>query len=319
MIKKVSIVIPVYNEEASIPFLVEELFRSIGGAEHKSKYHFELIFVDDGSADNSLDVLRKIKDKSAIDKNLEMVIVTLDGNFGQHQAIMAGFSVANGDYMITLDADLQNPPEEILRICAEMDRGFDYVGTIREDRQDKIWRRWLSKINNMIRERITNIKITDQGCMLRGYNKRIVHLMLKTHEWSLYIPALAYSFSQKPTEIRVSHSARNFGESKYSFYKLMRLNFDIMTVYSLIPLQIFSLLGMAIAVVSGGFFFILILRRLIIGPEAEGLFTLFALLFFFMGICLFGLGMLGEYVGRIYSEVRMRPRYLIRHIWRDEA
>lgn len=305
--KKLSVVIPVYNERDSLPHLFPVVFSEL----EKLNLDFEVLFVDDGSRDRSLQILReqqKLKPQS-------MVVVALDGNFGQHQAIMAGFSVARGEYMVTLDADLQNPPSEISRICAEMDKGHDYVGTIRDERQDAFWRRFLSRLNNRIREKITNIKITDQGCMLRGYHRRIVQLMLKTREWSLYLPALGYSFSQNPTEIVVSHAARTQGQSKYSFFKLMRLNFDIMTVYSLVPIQIFSAMGMIIAVISGAFFVLLVVRRLIIGPEAEGLFTLFALMFFFMGICLFGLGILGEYVGRIYSEVRLRPRYLIREVW----
>jgi undecaprenyl-phosphate 4-deoxy-4-formamido-L-arabinose transferase len=302
---KLSVVIPVYNEEESLPELFPVLFREL----KELTIPYEVVFVDDGSRDTSLALLYDEQKRQP-----NMVVVVLDGNYGQHQAIMGAFSVARGDYMITLDADLQNPPHEIKRICDVMDQGYDYVGTIRMDRQDVFWRKWLSRLNNRIREKITRIKITDQGCMLRGYDRRIVEMMLKAQESALYIPALAYSFCRKPTEIKVEHSARVKGESKYSFFSLMRLNFDIMTINTLVPLQIFSFLGMIIAVVSAGFFLLLVARRIFIGPEAEGLFTLFALMFFFMGICLFGLGIMGEYVGRIYTEVRKRPRFLIKEI-----
>jgi undecaprenyl-phosphate 4-deoxy-4-formamido-L-arabinose transferase len=306
---KVSVLIPVYNEGEGIPRLCEELFRSL----EKLPCSYEALFIDDGSIDNSFELLCAERKKYP-----HMVVVELEGNFGQHQALMAGMSVARGDYMITIDADLQNPPEEIARIVAEMDKGYDYVGSIRVSREDVFWRKALSRLNNKIREKITSIRVTDQGCMLRGYHRRVVAMMLKTHEAAVYLPALGYSFSRKPTEIEVSHAAREFGHSKYSLYRLLRLNFDIMTVYSLVPLQVFSLIGMLVASASGVLFIVLLVRRLWLGPEAEGLFTLFCLQFFFIGICLFGVGILGEYIGRIYSEVRSRPRYLIRNLHKDD-
>jgi undecaprenyl-phosphate 4-deoxy-4-formamido-L-arabinose transferase len=309
--KELSIVIPVYNEEESLAYLFAELFTALKDLPANS---YEVIFVDDGSLDRS----REILDEEYKKRNETMVVVMLDGNFGQHQAIMAAFSVARGKRLITLDADLQNPPCEILKIYKKMQEGYDYVGSIRDKRQDAFWRKFLSRINNIIREKITNIKLTDQGCMLRGYDRRVVKLMLMGQESSVYLPALGYSFARRPTEILVVHQARERGESKYSFFRLMRLNFDIMTVYSLVPIQAFSLLGIILAVLSGGFFFLLVIRRLIVGPEAEGVFTLFALLFFFIGICLFGLGILGEYIGRIYAEVRKRPRFLIQNVLRTE-
>ena len=129
-----------------------------------------------------------------------------------------------------------------------------------------------------------------------------------------FIPALAYTFAHQPTEIVVAHEERAAGESKYSLYKLIRLNFDLMTAFSIVPLQMFSLAGIAISLLSAAFFVFLVIRRLIVGPEAEGLFTLFAILFFLIGIALFGIGLLGEYVGRIYQQVRTRPRYLIQAV-----
>ena len=135
-----------------------------------------------------------------------------------------------------------------------------------------------------------------------------------------FIPALAYAFARNPGEVVVGHDERAAGESKYSLYSLIRLNFDLMTGFSLVPLQLFSMLGIAISVLSGFFVVFLFIRRLMIGPEAEGLFTLFAIAFFLIGITLFGIGLLGEYIGRIYQQVRHRPRYLVEAILekRDE-
>ena len=227
---------------------------------------------------------------------------------------MAGFEHCRGARVVTLDADLQNPPEEIGRMLAEMDHGFDYVGTIRRMRQDSAFRRWASRAMNKIRERITRIRMTDQGCMLRAYSRDIVNAINACREVSTFIPALAYTFAVRPTEIEVGHEERAAGESKYSLYKLIRLNFDLVTAFSLVPLQTFSLVGIFISVMSILFVVFLAIRRLIVGPEVEGVFTLFGIAFFLIGIALFGIGLLGEYIGRIYEQVRHRPRFLVQAV-----
>ena len=224
---------------------------------------------------------------------------------------MAGFEHARGERIVTLDADLQNPPEEIGRLLAAMDQGHDYVGTIRRMRRDTAFRRVASRAMNRLREHITRIHMTDQGCMLRAYSRDIIDAINACREVNTFIPALAYTFAQRPTEIEVGHEDRAAGESKYSLYKLIRLNFDLVTGFSLVPLQMFSLFGIAISLLSVLFVVFLAIRRLVVGPEAEGLFTLFGIAFFLIGIALFGIGLLGEYVGRIYQQVRQRPRYLI--------
>jgi undecaprenyl-phosphate 4-deoxy-4-formamido-L-arabinose transferase len=241
-------------------------------------------------------------------------VILFNGNFGQHMAIMAGFAHSRGARVVTLDADLQNPPEEIGNLLAAMDEGHDYVGTIRRKRQDSAFRRWASKAMNKVRERITKVRMTDQGCMLRAYSREIIDAMVSSREVNTYIPALAYTYAANPTEIEVAHEERAAGESKYSIYKLVRLNFDLVTGFSIVPLQMFSILGFVVSLVSIGFFALIIYRRFAYGPEAEGLFTLFAIAFLLIGVALFGIGLLGEYVGRIYQQVRERPRYLIQAI-----
>ena len=172
---------------------------------------------------------------------------------------------------------------------------------------------------NYVREKITHIQMTDQGCMMRAYSRRIVDTINQCQEMNTFIPALGYSFAQKPTEIVIQHEERVAGESKYSLYKLIRLNFDLMTGFSIVPLQLFSMVGMVISALSGLLVAYLLVRRVMVGPEAEGLFTLFGLAFFLIGIALFGIGLLGEYVGRIYQEVRQRPRYLIAAILENQS
>jgi undecaprenyl-phosphate 4-deoxy-4-formamido-L-arabinose transferase len=298
-----SIVIPVYNEEANLPLLFMRLYATLDQLDCT----WECVFVDDGSKDRSVALLRAQYQKYPQYTR----VVVFRRNFGQHAAIIAGFEAARGDVIITLDADLQNPPEEIPRLLTAADAGHDYVGTIRMGRQDQWWRTFLSRRINALRERMTPIRITDQGCMLRAYSRHVVDAVNASHEVNTFIPALAYMFAHNPVAIEVRHEARHAGESKYSFYKLIRLNFDLMTGFTVMPLQLFSMLGMGISGISLVLFLYLIWDRIVHGPDVQGVFTLFALVFFLLGLALFGIGLIGEYVGRTYEQVRGRPRFLI--------
>src|SRR5579862_4007783 len=300
---EVSVVVPVYNEEQGLPLLFARLYPALDALGRS----YEVVFVDDGSRDRSAALLREqFQRRPDVTR-----VVVLARNAGQHLAILAAFAQTRGTYVITLDADLQNPPEEIGRIVAAMDAGADYVGTIRRSRQDVLWRKAASRLMNRIREGTTSIRITDQGCMLRGYHRSVVEAVNHCTEVSTYVPALAYTFARHPVEIEVTHAERTVGQSKYSLYRLIRLNFDLMTGFSTAPLQFFSFAGVVIALLSLLLVLYLAIRRLIVGPEAEGLFTLFGIAFFLIGVALIGLGVVGEYVGRIYEQVRQRPRYTI--------
>ncbi len=308
---QVSVVIPIYNEEAGL----DALFARIYPALDALGVSYELVLVDDGSRDRSAALL-----SAQFERRPDVTrVVLLDGNFGQHRALLAGFARVRGERVVTLDADLQNPPEDIGVLLAAMDAGHDYVGSIRRMRRDALWRHLASRWMNRLRERTSRIRMTDQGCMMRAYSRRIIDAINQCRETNTFIPALAYTFALNPTEVTVGHEERFAGESKYSLYSLVRLNFDLMTGFSLAPLQVFSMLGMGVAVLSGALFILLAARRLILGPEEGGLFTLFALLFFLVGIALFGIGLLGEYVGRIYQEVRGRPRFLVRAVLERDA
>lgn len=298
-----SVVIPVYNEEAVLAALFERLYPALDAL----GVAYEVVFVNDGSRDRSATLLA---DQFHRRPDVTRVVM-FNGNFGQHRAILAGFEHARGERIVTLDADLQNPPEDIHLLLEQMDAGHDYVGSIRRRRDDVLWRRVASRAMNRIRERTTRIKMTDQGCMMRAYSRRIVDTINQCNELYTFIPALAYQFAQNPTEVVVGHEERFAGESKYSLYSLIRLNFDLMTGFTVMPLQLFSLVGMLVSLGSGALVVVLGVRRLVIGPEEGGLFTLFAIAFLLIGIALFGIGLLGEYIGRIYQEVRQRPRYVI--------
>jgi undecaprenyl-phosphate 4-deoxy-4-formamido-L-arabinose transferase len=308
---ELSIVIPVYNEQDALPRLFERLYAALDALGSS----YEIVFVNDGSRDASVallaDQFRRRPDVTRV--------VLFNGNYGQHMAILAGFQSSRGQIMVTLDADLQNPPEEIGKLVAKIREGHDYVGSIRRVRRDTVWRTLASKAMNRLRERITRVRITDQGNMLRAYGRNLIDLINQCAEVNTFVPALAYTFSRNPTEVVVEHEERAAGESKYSLYSLIRLNFDLVTGFSLIPLQMFSMLGMALSGASGLLVLGLVARRLLLGAEAEGVFTLFALVFFLMGVILFGIGLLGEYIGRIYQQVRARPRYVVQTILQDLA
>ena len=304
-----SVVIPVYNEEAGLPALFARLYPALDALQ----LPYEVIFVNDGSRDRSGALLRE---QFAARPDATRVIY-FNGNYGQHLAILAGFERVRGARVVTLDADLQNPPEEIGKLLAAMDAGADYVGGVRRAREDSWWRRTASRWMNRLRERITRIRMTDQGCMLRAYSRDIVDAVAEAREVSTFIPALAYTFANRPTEVDVLHEERVAGESKYSLYRLIRLNFDLITGFSLVPLQMFSVAGMIVAVTSVVLYIFVIVQRLIVGGFIEGIKAAWdrdILAFFLIGCIMFGVGLLGEYVGRIYHQVRERPRFVIRAV-----
>jgi undecaprenyl-phosphate 4-deoxy-4-formamido-L-arabinose transferase len=304
---KVSVVVPVYNEEANLDEFLRRLLAVMDGRGGP----YEVILVDDGSRDRSIDIL-----KSWAARRQDVVrVLELSRNFGQHPAILAGFRDVTGDVAVTLDADLQNPPEEIPKLLAKIDEGYDVVGGVRKNRRDSWPRRAASALVNRATVVITRMRLTDFGCMLRAYSRGVVDEINRCDEASTFIPALGQSFARRPVEIDVAHAPRTRGESAYSFYRLIRLNFDLMTGFSSVPLQVFGMLGTVVALGGIGFGLFLFVRRLIVGAEVEGVFTLFAILFTLLGIAMAGLGIVGEYVGRIYEQVRGRPRFSVRRVY----
>ena len=260
----ISVFFPAYNDGGTIASMVLAALIVLP----QLTDNFEIIIINDGSRDRSPALLLDQQNKRP---DVTRVIL-FSGNFGQHSAILAGFAHVRGEIAVTLDADLQNPPEEIHKLLAAYREGHDYVGSIRDMRRgDAWWRGAASKLLNRIREKTTRIKMTDQGGMLRAYSRRIVELINQTREVRTFIPALAYTFAMNPTEVVVAHAERAAGESKYSFYQLLRLNFDLMTGFSLVPLQMFSLLGMLVAVGSAVTYLALMVYRMTTLPMREAL------------------------------------------------
>ena len=305
---QLSIVIPVYNEALNLPTLFTRLYPVLDAIGRR----YEIVFTNDGSVDRSMELLRA---QQAARPDVTRVI-DFNSNYGQHMAIMAAFERVRGEVIVTLDADLQNPPEEIPKLLEKIDAGHDYVGGYRLQRQDSYFRTYVSKFINFVREKTTNIQMTDQGCMLRAYRRPIIDAIVRSGAINTFIPALAYSFSGTPAEVGVRHEERHAGVSNYSFYMLIRLNFDLITGFSIAPLQYFTMFAMLSAVGSLALVALLFYRRFLLGLDHEtfGVFTLFGVLFFLLSVAMIGIGLIGEYVGRTYQVVRARGRYHVKEI-----
>lgn len=301
----VSVVVPVFNEER---YLAELVRRCIAACETLPQ-NCEIVLVDDGSSDRSVALM----EGAATSHPGQVFGVVLNRNYGQHAAVMAGLKEARGDIVVTLDADLQNPPEEIPRLVRKMQEGFDVVGSVRVKRDDSFLRRFPSMIVNKMVQKATGVLMHDYGCMLRAYRRPVVDAMLMCSERSTFVPILANSFARTTAEIDVEHVARASGSSRYGFWKLINLQFDLMTSMTTFPLRLLSVIGGVISVAGIGFGGLLMFLRVIHGAEwaAQGIFTLFAILFTFIGAQFIGLGLLGEYIGRIYTDVRARPRSFV--------
>jgi undecaprenyl-phosphate 4-deoxy-4-formamido-L-arabinose transferase len=306
----VSVVVPVFNEEENLAELEERTTKAL---ESMGK-PWELVYVDDGSADGSLEVLTEFAAKDP-----RIRVVEFNRNYGQHAAVFAGLAQTRGDIVVTLDADLQNPPEEVPKLVAKMEEGYDLVGSVRNNRQDPLFRRIASRIVNRITwdSNRDAAGMTDYGCMLRAYSRNVVDRISECTELSSFIPVLAMMYAKRTTEIPVEHSERAGGTSKYGIYKLLKLQMDLLTGFSFLPLRFLSLFGGLVACCAFGLAIFILVKRLLPGGDEWaqfGVFTLFAILFMMVGGLFIGMGILGEYVGRIYGEVRMRPRFVVRKI-----
>ena len=309
---QVSLVIPVYNEEDNLPALGARILPVM----QKTGKTFEIIFIDDGSRDRSLEILK------GLTGHMQIKVVELTRNYGQHAAILAGFSLCRGNVVITMDADLQNPPEEIPRLIQTMEEGdYDVVGTVRKGRRDSFFRILPSKIINAVARKITGVGMSDWGCMLRAYRRPVVQRMIDCHEHATFIPALATVFGKRITEIEVGHEERHGGKSNYPFRKLVNLQFDLVASFSELPIKLIMYGGILMSFMGVCFGAVLAIARLVYGAAwaAEGVFSLFAILFVFVGLQFFALGVLGEYIGRIYMEVRKRPEYVIEDIHSEKG
>ncbi len=307
-----SIVIPVYNEEDSIDPLYKSLIPVLEGTGRK----YEVILIDDGSRDKSFDKLKNLHDK-----NRNFKIIKFRRNFGQTQAMSAGFDYSSGQIIITMDADLQNDPADIPNILKKMDEGYDIVSGWRKDRKDKLFSRRLpSVIANRMISRLFNVRLHDYGCTLKAYRKDILDNIELYGEMHRYIPAVASWMGVKVAEIPVNHHPRKYGKAKYGISRTTRVILDLITIkflltYSKKPMQIFGLLGFIATIVGFILTTWLIVERVFfnIGLADRPLFIL-SIFVFLAGIQFITMGLLGEIMMRTYYEGTGKPKYVIKEI-----
>jgi len=298
---ELSVVVPVCDEEASLPVLLARLDDVLGtlGVAH------ELVLVDDGSRDGTAGILRE---RFAAHPEVTRV-VTLRGNHGQHAAVLAGLEHARGRRVVTLDADLQNPPEEIPKLLAGLDAGHDYVGGVRRVRRDGPLRRLVSRLSGRLLAATSRVRLGDPGCMLRAFDRGLVDAVNGSPEVHTFVPALAWTLARNPTEVEVEHAPRAGGRSRYPLWRLLGLELDLATAFSLLPIRWITTSGLAL----GGAGAVLVLLELVLWPwgvtlRPGGVPGLALLL---VGWVLLALGVVGEYVGRMHERVLGRPRFQV--------
>lgn len=302
---EISVVIPTYNEEKN---LVELAGRITKVLDNYGKA-YEIVFVEDGSRDGSYELLQEIK-KS----NCHLRIVRFPRNFGQHAALAAGFEYASGEAVLTLDADLQNPPEEIPKLLEKFYQGYDVVAGWRENRKDSVLRKIPSYLLNRYISYLTGVKLHDYGCDMRVYSKSLLREYQKYGEMRKFSSALTALLGKKICEVKVKHHSRKAGQSHYGFAKLARLNLDLVTSFSTKPFQTVALWGIFVTGLGGLSGILYIIYRFILGHPVSPQILLLILLLFFGGMLFAILGLLGEFVVRTYHLVQNRPFYVIEKI-----
>ena len=310
-----SIVLPVYNEEDSI----EKLYRRLKTVLGKLDMTSEIIFVDDGSTDNSVNIIKQLcKD----DETVKLIV--LRRNFGQTPALAAGFDVARGKIIIAMDADLQHDPYEIPHFIEKINEGYDVVSGWRARRMDSFFiRRIPSLVANRLMKYLSGVDIHDFGTTFKAYRAEVIKNVKLYGELHRFIPALASSVGAKITEIPIKNINRPFGKSKYGIGRTIRVLFDLLTVKFLLsyltrPLQFFGLIGLACFSVGSVLGVYLLWRKLISGidiMDAHGPMILFAIFMIIVGVSFVSMGLLGEVLSRIYHEATGRRIYYIREQW----
>ncbi len=305
-----SIVIPVYNEEDNIGPLYDEIIAAIKGLYRD----FEIIFINDGSTDRSLQQIKKINQK-----NSRVKAISFRKNFGQSAAISSGFDYCRGDIVVTLDGDLQNDPADIPRVVDTVLEGYDIVNGWRKDRKDRFFTRKIpSFLGNKLISFITKVKLHDYGCTLRGFTREVVKNLKLYGEMHRYIPAIASRIGIKSIEIPVNHRPRRFGKSKYGLSRTFRVVLDLISIKYLLsfshrPLQIFG--GTGLLMMTTGFCFGLYLAYLRL-VQLEGIagrpMLFFTVLLIFLGFQMITLGLIAEMMSRIYHEGLNKNVYSIR-------
>jgi undecaprenyl-phosphate 4-deoxy-4-formamido-L-arabinose transferase len=305
-LKKISVVIPVYNSEKTIEEVVNEI--EIAVSKLNSKYDLEIILVNDYSKDNSLQVCKNIcKYKSFVK------LISFSKNFGQHNALMAGIKIASGDYIISMDDDLQTPPGEMGKLIEELEKNnYDVVFAKYKTENKSIFRIFGSFVNdkmvNILADKPKNITINSYFIM----KKYIANEIIKYEHAYPYIIGLIFRVTQNVGNIIIEHKDRKFGKSNYTFKKLLQLWINGFTNFSVKPLRISSIFGLFLSIAGFIYLLTIIIRKIINPGIPAGWTSIMATIIFFGGIQLLSIGLLGEYIGRVFLSINKKPQYVIK-------
>lgn len=301
----VSVMIPIHNESESI----EELCGRLTKILEEQQYHYEIIFIDDGSSDNSLEILKRNQDNN---KNIK--IIKLQRNYGQHIALVAGIEHAKGNVLITMDGDLQNNPEDIPLFVKKIEEGYDYVSGWRVKRNDSILRKIPSFILNMIICKVTGVRLHDYNCGMNAVRKSIIGDMETHGEMRKFFPAMMATLANSVCEVKVGHNARVKGKSKYDFYKLVGLAADFVTSFTVKPFRVIGVIGGVLFLLSifCGTLYLFARSGTLITPMPKAIVIL--LIAFFSGVQFLIVGFAGEYLIRIYHLLQQKTLFQVESI-----
>ncbi|MBT6855250.1 MAG: glycosyltransferase [Nitrospina sp.] len=302
---KISIVVPVYNEESLVEELVSRL-KSVCDGLNRS---YEIVIVDDGSDDGSFEKLKRIKET---DEALRLIRLTR--NFGQQSAVLAGFRMSQGDIVVQLDSDLQNPPEEIPKLLTALTDDIDLVTTVHKKRQDGLLRVIGSKFLRGFGQMLFGESVKLNLSSFRVMRRSVIDKIETCRDRSRYMAVLMSWMGLPSVEIEVEHHARKKGETKYSFLTLFKLSWDLVTGYSSFPLRLVTYMGLFGAFMGFLMMAFLLYQRIANGILIEGFVVLSAVFAFFAGVQLLSIGFLGEYLGRVHSQIQGRPDYIVEKV-----
>jgi glycosyltransferase involved in cell wall biosynthesis len=302
--KKISLLIPAYNEQEVLTHLYERLNKLAGEVPH---YDLEFLFVNDGSRDRTLEII-----KAYAEKDSRVAYVNLSRNFGKETAMIAGLDHVTGDAAVIIDADLQDPPELIPKMITFWEQGYDDVYARRNSRKGETWlKKFTSELFYKILQKSTNIPIQQDTGDFRLLDRRCVEALKQFRESQRYTKGMFSWIGYKKKELLYDRDPRAAGETKWNYSKLINLAIDGITSFTTAPLRISSLLGVLVSFAAFIYIVVLVVRTIAYGSDLAGYPSMMAVILFIGGVQLLSLGIIGEYIGRIFNETKNRPLYLV--------
>lgn len=306
--KKVSILIPAFNEEASLPLLYSELKKLIDNPEISGKYEWEILFVNDGSRDNTLGVLKNLRSKDD-----RVCYVDLSRNFGKENAMLAGFDYATGDCVVIMDADLQHPPHIVKDMLVKWEEGYDDVYARRITRGKESWlRKKMSLTFYKILNKMTRVEMLSNVGDFRLLDRKCIEALKSMRETERYTKGLYCWIGYKKTFVEFEQGDRAAGESSWNFWGLFKLAIDGIVSFTSFPLRIATILGVGISMIAFIYGLYILVKTLLFGDPVTGFPTLICVILFLGGMQLLCIGIIGEYLARMFNETKNRPVYFVR-------